>query len=111
MTMRKKIIFSNILMVVLPIALILMIWVGYVHWGNGAYLKPINRALDGGDMLTEAMNVLYTYEAELSDMHWDVAAFPGENGIDIVVYADWMWSYVLQIPTHFDSERFSQRPL
>ena len=85
MTLRKKIILSNILTVVLPIALILMIWAGYVHWGNSAYLKPINRAPDGGDMLTEAMNVLYTYEAELSDMHWDVAAFHGENGTDIVV--------------------------
>lgn len=85
MTLRKKIILSNILTVILPIILILMIWAGYVHLGNGAYLKPINRASDGRDMLTEAMNVLYTYEAELSDMYWDVTVFPDENGTDIVV--------------------------
>ena len=85
MTLRKKIILSNILTVILPIILILMIWAGYVHLGNGAYLKQINRASDGGDLLTEAMNVLYTYEAELSDMHWDVAVFPDENETDIVV--------------------------
>ena len=76
MTLRKKIVLLNILTVILPIVLILVVWAGYIHWGNKAGLKPINRSADHGDFLTEAMNILYTYEAELSEMNWDVAAFP-----------------------------------
>ncbi len=85
MTLRRKIVLSNILAVVLPILLIVIIWAGYVRWGNSAWLKPINRASDGGDMLAEAMNVLYAYEAELSDMHWNIAAIPDEGGAGIII--------------------------
>ena len=48
MTLRKKIVLSNIFMVVVPVAMILVFWTGYVHFGNGTWLKPINRASDGG---------------------------------------------------------------
>ncbi len=85
MTLRKKIILSNILAVFVPLLLILSISAVYMHWSNSAYLKPISRASGNGDLLTEAMNVLYTYEAELSDMSWDIVAFPGDRGADIVV--------------------------
>ena len=70
MTLRKKIVLLNILTVILPIVLILAVWAGYIHWGNGAGLKPINRSEDHGDLLTEAMNILYTYEAEMSQMNY-----------------------------------------
>lgn len=76
MTLRKKIVLLNILTVILPIVLILAVWAGYIHWGNGAGLKPINRSADNKDFLTEAMNILYTFEAELSQINWDVADFP-----------------------------------
>ncbi|MCR5090974.1 MAG: HAMP domain-containing histidine kinase [Oscillospiraceae bacterium] len=88
MSLRKKIILSTVLAVILPLSLILMIWAGYAHWGSGAYLKFINRASDDGDLLTEALNILYTFEAELSDLSLDVAAFPGENGTEVVVSPD-----------------------
>ncbi len=88
MSLRKKIILSTVLSVLLPLALIMMTWAGYVRWGSGAYLKYINRASDDGDLLTEALNILYTYEAELSGIDLDVAAFPGEIGMDIVVSPD-----------------------
>ena len=70
MTLRKKIVLLNILTVILPIVLILAVWAGYIHWGNGAGLKPINRSEDHGDLLTEAMNILYTYETEMSQMNY-----------------------------------------
>ncbi len=84
MSLRKKIILSNIMTIAIPIVLIVLIWAGYVYFGDVVYLKQINRAAGREDLLTEAMNVLYTFEAELSDMDWDVVAFPGENGTDIV---------------------------
>ncbi len=85
MTLRKKMILSNVLTVVLPAAMLLVLWTGVVHFSSGAYLKPIQRASEGGDTLTEAMNILYTFEAELSDMDWDLVSFPGENGMESVI--------------------------
>ncbi len=75
MTLRKRIVLSNILTVVLPIVLILAVWAGYVHFGNTG-LKRIHRSSEHRDLLTEAMNILYTYEAELSEISWDAAVFP-----------------------------------
>lgn len=42
-------------------------------------------------------------------LHWK--AFTCSSASSLSAYADRMGSYVLQIPTHFNSERFSQRPL
>ncbi len=88
MTLRKKIVLSNILTVVLPIVVAFIIWTGYVHFNSGSYLRPIRRASEGGDTLTEAMNILYTFEAELSDMEWDAVAFQGKDGPEIVISPD-----------------------
>ncbi len=88
MTLRKKLILSDLLMVVLPVALILAVWTGYVHWGSGTHLKPINRSSDESDLLTEAMNILYTYEAELSELSWDLVSFSGEDGRDMILSPD-----------------------
>ncbi len=85
MTLRKKIVLSNIMMVFMPIVLLVIIWGGYLHFGSGNDFRQISRASEGGDLLTEAMNILYTCEAELSGMNWDVVELPGENGTDIIV--------------------------
>ncbi len=85
MTLRKKMILSNVLTVVLPAAMLLILWAGVVRFSSGTYLKPIRRASEGGDTLTEAMNILYTFEAELSDVDWDRVSFPGENGMESVI--------------------------
>ncbi len=85
MSLKKKIAISSILMVVIPVLLILVIWTGYVRWGGGGYLKAINRSSEGGDRLTDAMNILFTYEAELSDMNWDVVMFQDDGGSEIII--------------------------
>ena len=48
MTLRKKIVLSNVFMIIFPIVLMLAFWTGYVHHDNGTNLKPINRASEGG---------------------------------------------------------------
>lgn len=84
MSLRKKIILSNVITIIIPVVLILLIWTGYIYFGDVVSLKQVNRAEGREDLLTETMNILYTFEAELSDMNWDVVAFPGENGTDII---------------------------
>ncbi len=88
MTLRKKILLSSILMVVLPLLLILVFWTGYLAFNKGESLKPINRSSFGSDRLTEAMNVLYTYEAELSAMNWDMVNFQTGQGRELLVSPD-----------------------
>ncbi len=85
MSLRKKIILTNILTIVIPIALIVVIWTAYIYFGDAVHLRQIDRADSRSDFLAEAMNILYTFEAELTDMNWDAAALSGENGTDIMV--------------------------
>ncbi len=85
MTLRKKILVSSVLLVVLPVILILAAWTAFVHLNKGTELKPIHRSAEEDDRLAEAMNVLYTFEAELSDMNWDLAAFADDGGTDVVI--------------------------
>ncbi len=80
MLLRKKIILSNILMVALPVVMILIAWAGFVNPDGAAHLRLIRREADGGDALSDVMNVIYTFEAEISDMNWNATFRPGENG-------------------------------
>ncbi len=84
MSLRKKIILSNLATIIIPIVLILLIWTGYIYFGDVSSLKQINRAPGREDRLTEAMNILYTFEAEMSDMDWEKVALSGEQGTDII---------------------------
>ncbi len=85
MTLRRKIILSNLFMIVIPVILLFVLWGSWLTLNGGAGLRPISRASKDGDSLGAAQNILYLYEAELSDMDWTVVALPGENGADIVL--------------------------
>ena len=85
MTLRKKILFSNLFMVFVPLTLMLLLWGGWLCLNGGPWFKPIARASETGDTMGAAQNILYLYEAELSDMDWTVVSLPKENGADIVL--------------------------
>ncbi len=85
MTLRKKIILSNILTIILPVTVILVLWAGYVIFSGGAGMKSISRSSDRGDRLTGTVNILYAFEAELSDMNWDAVAVAGDEQTDVVL--------------------------
>lgn len=88
MTLRKRIILSNICMVVVPILFTLTIWTIYVYFNDGSWVKPINRASKTEDFVGTTQNILYLFEAELSDMNWEVVMLPDKGRTDIILYPE-----------------------
>ena len=90
MTIQKRIVLASTLSVVVSALLIVILWAGYEHFNKRIIVYPVRRASDGGDRLTETINVLYTFEVELSEMYGTAASVQGgqirassENGLRI----------------------------
>ncbi len=83
MTLRKKFIVSNVLMVVMPILLTLALCAAYVGLG-GSGLTAISRT-GTGDYLSRLQGILSTLESGLSGLGWDVVRFSSDNGLETVL--------------------------
>ncbi len=70
MTLRKKILLSNIFMVIIPIIFTITIGGLYIYFNNGPWLKSINWAPKHGDVAGAKQNIIYLFETELSDVKW-----------------------------------------
>ena len=81
MSLRRKILISNIIMVCVPVVLAVSLCIAYVKLGKNSYLNPLN---DDGGTLSMSQSVLYYYEAELSDMDWEALAKQPDADPDVV---------------------------
>ncbi len=80
MTLRKKILLSNIFMVIVPIIFTITVWKLYIFFNDGVWLKSINWAADQEDIVATKQNILYLFEAELSDAKWQSIMVENQNG-------------------------------
>ncbi len=71
MTLRKKILLSNIFMLIIPIIFTISIWGLYIFFNDGLLIKSIDWAAKNEDGFGAKQNILYLFEAELSDAKWD----------------------------------------
>ena len=88
MTIQKRIVLASTLSVVVSALLIVILWAGYEHFNKRIIVYPVRRASDGGDRLTETINVLYTFEVELSEMYGTAASVQGEQGEELIFKSD-----------------------
>lgn len=88
MTLRKRIIISNVLMVLIPALVTVGLWIGYTSFGTGAGLLPVGRSADGAGSLGRSQNVVTVLEYELSSLRWDAKQIPGVDGPVIVFEPD-----------------------
>ena len=65
MTLQKKMVLASVLSVVISAQLITFSWACYERFCKGGRIYPVNRISDGGDFISETINVLYTYKNEL----------------------------------------------
>ena len=88
MTIQKRIMLASVLSVVVSALLIAVFWAGYEHFNKRIIVYPVRRASDGGDRLTETINVLYTIEVELSaEMEWKDCR---ERRVKSMIWSFWM---------------------
>ena len=88
MTLRKRIIISNVLMVLIPFAVTMVLWVGYTCVGTGVGLLPIGRNADSTNSLGRSQNVVSALESELSSLRWNTKRIPGVDGTVVVLEPD-----------------------
>ena len=79
---------ASALSVILSALLIVSLWAGYEHFNKRIIVYPVRRASDGGDRLTETINVLYTFEVELFEMSRTAASASGGHGETLVLEPD-----------------------
>ncbi len=80
MTLRKKILLSNILMVIIPIIFTISIWGLYIFYNDGLLIKSINWSSEQEDIVGIKQNILYLFEAELSDAKWESIMLENQDG-------------------------------
>ena len=88
MTIQKRIMLASALSVIVSALLIVSLWAGYEHFNKRIIVYPVRRASDGGDRLTETINVLYTFEVELFEMNRTAASASGGHGETLVLEPD-----------------------
>ena len=79
---------ASALSVIVSALLIVSLWAGYEHFNKRIIVYPVRRASDGGDRLTETINVLYTFEVELFEMNRTAASASGGQGETLVLKPD-----------------------
>ncbi len=79
MTLRKKILLSNIFMVIIPIIFTISIGGLYIFFNNGPWIKSINWASKEEDIAGAKQNIIYLFETELSDAKWKSIILENQN--------------------------------
>ncbi len=79
MTLRRKILLSNIFMVIIPIIFTITIWGLYIFFNDGLLLKSINWSSKQEDIAGAKQNILYLFETELSDAKWQSIILENSN--------------------------------
>lgn len=81
MNIQKKIMISNIVATMITALIILALCIAYVHFHSDTFPDEAHGSKGGISRLTKYMNILYTYESEISDMNWETIVSEGEKEI------------------------------
>ena len=70
MSIRKKIIISNLLMILVPLILLLSMGILWLQTAGQKYWKPIEEMYEDKNGVISARNLIYAYQEELWDTNW-----------------------------------------
>lgn len=70
MSIRKKIIISNLLMILVPLILLLSMGILWLQTAGQKYWKPIEEMYEDKNGVISAQNLIYAYQEELWDTNW-----------------------------------------
>ena len=71
MTLKRKIMISNIMIIGVPVILLLILWSIYIHTHSGMYMDPMKQTTEGNGSMYGVQYTLYLYESVLSDLDFD----------------------------------------
>ena len=71
MSIRRKIIISNLVMMIMPILLLLSMGLLWLNTVGKRYWKPIEEMYEDRNGVISAQNLIYAYQEELWDTNWE----------------------------------------
>ena len=84
MTLRKKIILSNILMVLIPTVITVSVIVFCMQTSMGSYWHTLETMYKDENNLQSAQSLIYTYKKELWDTDWESAVFDHNETMNLL---------------------------
>lgn len=70
MSIRKKIIISNLLMILVPLLLLFVMGFLWLQTAGRKYWQPIEEMYEDKNGVISAQNLIYAYQEELWDTNW-----------------------------------------
>ncbi|HJB17311.1 MAG TPA: HAMP domain-containing protein [Candidatus Blautia excrementipullorum] len=71
MAIRKKIIISNLFMIIVPLLLLFSLGFLWLNTAGERYWKPVEEMYEDRNGVISAQNLIYTYQEELWDTNWE----------------------------------------
>ncbi|MGI6010887.1 MAG: ATP-binding protein [Ruminococcus sp.] len=71
MSIRKKIVISNLLMILVPLVLLFFMAFLWLNTAGQKYWKPIEEMYEDRNGVISAQNLIYAYQEELWDTNWE----------------------------------------
>lgn len=82
MSIRKKIILSNLLMILVPLLLLCLMGGIWLNTVGNRYWKPIEEMYEDRNGVISAQNLIYAYQEELWDTNWEVLESQEDQAVD-----------------------------
>ncbi|MFV0527404.1 MAG: ATP-binding protein [Lachnospiraceae bacterium] len=70
MTIRQKIVLSNVMMVFIPICIAAFLVIAWVQTAGQKYWTPLEEMYEDRNAVVSAQNLIYAYQEELWDTNW-----------------------------------------
>ena len=70
MSIRRKIVISNFLIIVVPLVLIFLMALLWINTAGKRYWQPIEEMYEDRNGAVSAQNLIYAYQEELWDTNW-----------------------------------------
>ena len=88
MSIRHKILISNIILVCVPVLLAGLLWLGYTHLSESTVVNPLRNVSESEGSLSHTQEALYFYEAELAKIDWKNIENAPQTDEDIIPRKD-----------------------
>lgn len=71
MSIRRKVIISNLLMITVPLLLLAVMGYLWLNTAGKRYWQPIEEMYEDRNGVISAQNLIYAYQEELWDTNWE----------------------------------------
>ena len=84
MTLKRKIMISNIVIICVPVIFVMILWSAYINTHSGMYLNPFKDSSDNNGSVYNMQYTLYLYESSLENLDFEKEFETNDSDPDIL---------------------------